>query len=665
MQNRIVCVAIGVALSAIPRLTPAQTTNPVAAAAPSDAPVEELVVVATRSPAPLVQVGNSVTVIDEAAIRESQAPAVADLLAQSPGISFVRNGGIGQLTSVFIRGAGSDETVVLIDGVQLTDPSSTAGGFFFDSLLTADIRRIEILRGAQSTLYGSQAMGGVISIISAEPTAPFEGGFGAEAGSHDTGYATANAGGRSEDLLWKLSGNWYGTSGFPAFDPAFGGARADASQVGGGSARVRYDLTPLVQLDARAYYTQNRVDTDGYDTPTGAFGDDNEYAANRQLVVYSGITISSPDHALANRFAYQYTDSERREYDPGPRNPPSITGYANSDPETFYGIGRNIREEYQGTWNISPDVHAVFGLQHELSTISTDTPAFDYAPAALENDATIDSGYAQVRGQVAPGLTLTAGERYDRHSEFGDHSTGQLAAAWAMPGNQTVLRASFGQGFKAPSLYQLFGANGVGNPALRPETATSWDAGVEQHALDGQLGLAATYFHRDGRDLIDFFYCTGITSPQCNNAIFGGYYANIDSATVHGAELQATYKANTALTIAGNYTITDTENQSPGAFGNELPRRPRDAANASLNYCWPSRWSGTIAARYAGRSYDDAANTLRLGGYVLVDLRLGYQIGERLEAYARIENVAGKRYETVFEYGTPGRVGFIGVRAGF
>ncbi|MFI4891675.1 MAG: TonB-dependent receptor plug domain-containing protein [Steroidobacterales bacterium] len=663
MQHRILWAAIGAVLIALPCLSTAQSAMPAATAAAPEPLVDEVVVVATRSPTPLVKVGNSVTVIDEAAIRESQATAVADLLAQSPGVNFVRNGGVGQLTSVFIRGAGSDETVVLIDGVQLTDPSSTAGGFFFDSLLTADIGRIEILRGAQSTLYGSQAMGGVISVISAEPTAPFGGGFSTEAGSHDTGYATGSIGGKSEDLLWKLSGNWYGTSGFQSFDPAFGGARADASQVGGGSARVRYDLTPLAQLDARVYYTQNRVDTDGFDTRTGAFGDDNEYAKNRQFVEYTGLTIASPDHTFTNRLAYDYTDSERQEFDPGPRYPAAF--YANGDLETFYGIGRNIREEYQGTWDIDERLRAVFGLQHEKSTISTDTPAFDYSPAALESSATINSGYAQLRSDVAPGLTLTAGERYDRHSEFGAHSTGQLAAAWALPGSQTILRASFGQGFKAPSLYQLFGANGVGNPALRPETATSWDAGVEQHALDGRLGLAATYFHRDSHDLIDFFFCAGITSPQCSNAIFGGYYANIDQASAHGVELQAKYRPTTALTIAGNYTLTDTENQSPGASGNELPRRPRDAANASVNYCWPSQWSATIAARYAGHSFDDTANKLGLGGYVLVDLRLGYQFSERLEAYARIENAMAKRYETVYEYGTAGRVGFIGMRAGF
>lgn len=664
MNTRLVhCVVVG-ALCAVSRIAVAQT-SPAGSAASAGEPLDELVVVATRSPEPLSKIGNSVTVINEPAIKDSQATLVSDLIAQTPGVSFARNGGVGQLTSVFIRGADSDETLVLIDGVQLTDPWSTAGGYFFDNLLTADVGRIEIMRGAQSTLYGSQAMGGVINIIGAEPKNAFGGGLTAEGGSHDTGYVTGNIGGKSEDLSWKLSGNWYGASGIPAFDQVFGGARLSASQIGGGSGRLKYDFTPKIQLDVRAYYTQGRVDTDGYDTPSGNFGNDNEYSKKLQFIEYTGLTIASPDRKFINRIAYQYTDSEEREYDPGPRYPAVF--YANSDIETFYGIGRNVREEYQGTWNIDPRWQAVFGVQHELSTISTDTPAYDYAPSALENDAAIDSGYAQLHGEIARGLSLTAGERYDRHSAFGSHSTGQFAAAWAFDDNRTILRFSWGQGFKAPSLYQLYGGNGTGNPLLRPETATSWDAGLEQHALDGQLSLAATYFHRDSHDLIDFFNCAGIISPQCSIAIFGGYYANIDEATVHGVELQASYRPNPALSIAANYTVTDTENRSPGStsFGNELPRRPADSANASVTYRWPLHVSTTVAARYAGHSFDDVANAIALGGYVLVDLRVSYTMSERLEWYARVENAGGKRYETAYEYGTPGRSTYCGVRATF
>lgn len=655
MHIRMPCAVLGAFLAAV--------------ATADDTSLDDIVIVATRTPTPISHIGSSVTVIDQAEIEASQSTAVADLLAQTPGVSFARNGGVGELTSVFIRGANSDETVVLIDGVQVTDPWSTAGGYFFDNLVSAGVGKIEILRGAQSTLYGSQAMGGVINIISAEPTGPIGGGFSAEGGSHDTGYVSGHLGGKDDTLLWQVTANGYGSSGIPAFDTVYGGSRPDASQIGGGSARIRYDFTPEVQLDARAYYSQNRVDTDGYDTPTFNFGDDNEYSKKSQFVGYAGLSIATPDRSFLNRVAFQYTNSEQREYDPGPRDPDF---YANADLETFYGIGHNASEEYQGTWNISSTWHAVFGLQHEKSTIGYDTPAFDFTPSAFENAVTIDSGYAQLQGEIVRGLTLTAGERYDRHSQFGGHSTGQLAAAWVLPDSQTILRASFGQGFKAPSLYQLYGTGGIGNTALLPETATSWDAGVEQHGLNGRLQLAATYFHRDAHDLIDFFECPALNkgetaSPQCEATGFGGYYANIDQATAHGIELQGAYKPTDALGINANYTVTDTENQSPGSpnFGNELPRRPHNEGNASVSYRWLGNWTGIVAARYVGRTFDDVANQIPLGGYVLTDLRLSWQISERLEAYGRIDDVTGKRYEMAYQYGTPGREEFIGVRASF
>ncbi len=214
------------------------------AAASGDSAIDEVVVVANRAPEPLSKVGNSVTVLTDTDIKTSQFTVVSDLLAQTPGLSVSRAGGVGQPTSVFIRGAESDQTVVVIDGVQLNDPSTTAGGFDFENLLTGNISRIEILRGAQSTLYGSQAMGGVINITTADPTAPSGGGLQVEGGSHNTGYAAGNVGGKEGDLMWRISGNFNSTSGIPAFDEKLGGTRLCESKSEGGSGQMRYDITP-------------------------------------------------------------------------------------------------------------------------------------------------------------------------------------------------------------------------------------------------------------------------------------------------------------------------------------------------------------------------------------------------------------------------------------
>ena len=635
-------------------------TSSAAPAGPNDDSLDEIVVVANRAPEPLSKIGNSVTVLDQAAITASQLTVVSDLLQQTPGLTVARDGGVGQLTSVFIRGADSDQTAVVIDGVLMNDPSAPGGGYNFANLLTSDISRIEILRGAQSTLYGSQAMGGVINIETAEPTSPLGGGGTAEGGSHNTGYLTTNVGGKNQEWMWRVSGFWYGTSGIPAFDEQYGGTRLCASQIGGGTGLLRYDFTPDLQLDLRGYYTQARTDFDGFDTPTGNLGDDNEYGNNDQILGYAGLTLHSPDRTLANRIAFQYTYTNTRNYDP---NAPA--NYGSPTTETFYGIGTNQREEYQGTWEMTPTVQAVFGAQHERSTIDTLSPEFPPVPPPLENYATIDSGYAQLQAQVAAGLTLTAGERYDRHSVYGGHADSQLAAAWVLNDGRTILRASFGQGFKAPSLYQLY--SDYGNPALRPELAQSWDAGVEQHAWDGRLQLSATYFQTNSRDLIEFFDCT-TPAGLCATDPYG-YYANIARALARGVELQGALNATDRLSVAFNYTYTYTADKSPGSptYDQELLRRPEDAANASVTYRWSSQWSTSAVARYAGPSFDEAdtGGEVKLGGYVLLDLRTSYKLRERLELYARVENTTGKHYETAHEYGTLGRVAYAGVRANF
>jgi vitamin B12 transporter len=658
LNNHLIRYACAAVLCA-PTAFNAAYADPDASATAADASLDEVVVVANKAPEPLSKVGNSVTVLDADTIKASQLPVMSDLLAATPGLTVARSGGVGQPTSVFIRGAEADQTVVVIDGVQLNDPSEPGGQFDFENLLTSNVSRVEILRGAQSTLYGSQAMGGVINITTADPDGPTGGGVTAEGGSHDTGYVSGNVGGKNDALMWRLSGGWYGTSGIPDFDERYGGTRLCASQIGSGSGQLRYDITPDLQFDVRGYYVQSRTDFDGYDTPPNfTLGNDNEYSKLDQYVGYAGLTLRSPDRTLTNRIAYQYTSTDTRNLDP---DAPANEGSPST--ETFYGVGRNQREEYQGTWEIEPGYQLVAGAQHERSTIDTDSPAFDYSgPDPTRNYDTIDSGYAQLQGEVVSGLTLTAGERYDRHDVYGGHSTGAAAAAWNLNGGETILRSSFSQGFKAPSLYQLY--SNYGNLELHPEAAETWDAGVEQHWWNQRLITSATYFQRYSRDLIEFFDCVSLA--DCPNP-FGGYYANIARAAAHGVELQSTLSATDSLTLAGNYTLTDTEDKSPGSstYGNQLPRRPKEMMNLSATYRWTAPLTTGVAARYAGPSYDDTANQIKLGGYVLIDLRASYAVLERLEVYARVENVAGKHYETEYQYGTLGRVAYAGVRATF
>jgi vitamin B12 transporter len=615
----------------------------------NDESLNEIVVVANRAPEPLSKVGNSVTVLDDRAIQESQQVDVSALLATTPGITFSRNGGPGASSSVYIRGADSDHTIVLIDGVVLNDPSSTGGNLDFGNLLVGDISRIEILRGGQSTLYGSQAIGGVVNIVTAEPQAGLGVDFQAEGGSLGTALAKAGVGGKFDAWSFRLGATYYATDSVPALDKRYGGTIPDPFHDTVLSARATYDFTPDVQFDERAYWTQSRDFYDGYSPVTFLLADYPQYQDVRQLFDYTGINFNFFDNQLKNRIAYEFTTTQHSDYNSA------------VDPitQTDSYRGDNSRVEYQGTWAIVPGYQAVFGLQQEKSWS-------DVTPPPAHADTGQVGEYVQLQGEVVTGLTLTAGERHDHYDSFGQHYTGQFAAAWSLP-SSTVLRASFAQGYKAPSLFQLYSS--YGNPVLKPEQSTGGDAGVEQHLWNDRVTLSATYFLTHFKNLIEFDDCPG--SPLCG--IVGGdfgYYANFDRSKASGVELQGSAALTPALALSANYSHIRTADATPGSptYGQQLFRRPEDAANLSLNYTWADSVKTTVAARYGGPSLDQNFNSypaanVRLGGYTLLDLRVSYPVSDKFELYARIDNVTNKYYETIYQYGTWGRTAFAGVRA--
>lgn len=626
-----------------------------ALSADSEDSLDEIVVVANRAPEPLSKIGNSVTVLDQQAIQESQKVDVSELLATTPGITFSSTGGPGNSTSVYIRGADSDHTIVLIDGVVLNDPSSTGGNLDFGNLLLGDISRIEILRGGQSTLYGSQAIGGVINIITAAPQRGLGADLQAEGGSLGTGLVKAGIGDKADDWSFRLGVTYYATDSVPDLDPRYGGTLRDPFHDTVVSGRATYDFTPDVQVDERVYWTESRNFFDGYSPTTFLLANYPQYQDVRQLIDYTGVNFNFFADQLKNRVAYQYTTTQHQDFNS------AVDPITQSD--TYKGD--NSRVEYQGTWAIVPGYQAVFGLQQEKSWSDADVTL---SPPATHAQTEQVGEYLQLQGEVISGLTLTAGERHDNYDSFGQHDTGQVAAAWVLP-TATVLRASWSQGYKAPSLYQLYGPYGYSG--LEPEQSTGGDAGVEQHLWNDRVTLSATYFLTHFKNLIEFDNCPG--SPLC--AIIEqdggyGYYANVNRARASGVELQASATLNSALAVAANYSHIKSDDETPGSptYGQQLFRRPEDAANLSLTYTWPHGVETIVAARYSGPSLDQNFNVypienVNLGGYTLLDLRVSYAVTEKLELYARVDNATNKSYETVYQYGTWGRTAFFGLRA--
>ena len=604
---------------------------------------EAIVVTANRTAVPLERVGQSITVLVEQTIRESQRIGVPELLALTPGISLARNGGRGTVTSVFIRGAESGQSVVLYDGARLNDPSSTDSGASLADVTTANIERIEVLRGAQSTLYGSQAIGGVINIITAAPNAPFKADAQFEAGERDSYLARGALGGLRGDLAWRAGASYSATDGVSSYAP---GTERDGYENVSLNGRIDYALAPGVALDLRGYYTRGEVEFDSFDSDAPFEGISDTWNG------YAGLSFGLFD-TLTNRLAYTRTDIERTNYDRS-----EVPGTL---PVTFEAKGKTDRIEYQGTLNLPDGVLAVFGLdyaENELYTISYSSFVPDPVPAVGEDDTLGIYGQAQ----LAPfdGLTLTGGVRREEHSTFGGNTVGSASIAWSLNDGDTILRASWGEGFKAPSLYQIYSE--YGNITLDPEEAESWDAGIEQR-LFGAAVLSAVYFNRTSTDLIDFAFCSGAASnPLCADGRFG-YYENVSRFEAEGVELAAALDFG-ALTGFANYTWLDTVNASPDAFneGNRLPRRPENTFNFGAGYTFSSGLQAATDVRVVGASFSDPANTQRLDGYTLVDLRFSYPLDDRIELYGRVENLFDEDYQTIRDAGTLPQLFYAGVK---
>lgn len=627
------------------------------AAADSDADSNEsgtVIVTATRTPTDIDKVASSITVLDKAAIDRSQDLTVGDLILRTPGVSLSRNGGYGTATQLRIRGAETDQTVVVIDGVKLNDPSSAGGGYNFANLLVGDAARIEVLRGPQSILWGSQAIGGVVNVVTPLPERKLEGSFDVEAGSRDTVSARAGLGGKTGPLSWRIGGQTFTTDGISAIAPAFGGVEKDGYTNSSVTGRAVLQLADGVSADVRGYYSNGRTDLDS------TSGDSADYSLNKEFVGYAGLNVDLFGGRLRNRVAYGYTNTKRDNYNP-----------TRQRPQSFDSAGRNERIEYQGSLALFKGWNAVFGVENEKSRFRSVSPPAALAtpvPAAARGNAEITGVYGQVSGEILSGLTLTGGIRNDDHSRYGSKTLFSAGGVWVLP-TGTVLRASYGEGFKAPTLYQLFSE--YGNRALSPETAHGWEAGAEQRLLDGALSFGGTYFRRDTTNQIIFSSCTATSAnPLCfqpgTTIRRSGYYQNVAVAFAQGIEATAQARIGSRLSIDGNYSWIESEDRSPGAnFGRWLPRRPRHSANGSIDYRLPSGSSVGAAVRWSGESFDNATNTTRLAPYTLVDLRGEVALTDTVKLFGRIENLFDEQYQTIARYGTLGRSVYLGLRGRF
>lgn len=591
-----------------------------------DGSAGEIVVLASGFAQPRDSTGQAISVIDRAALDRLQSVTIADAVRGLPGVGVVQRGAVGGQTSVFLRGGNSSQTLVLIDGVRVNDPSSPNAAFDFGTLLAGNAERIEVLRGPNAIVWGSQALGGVVNIETAAPGATLAARGAMEYGYADSVLARANLSAGTERIAASLGGTFYRTDGISALA---GGAEADGSRTWGLNGRVRVALAADLALDLRSTYGESRI---AYDSPWSGGAEALPVANNRQFTGYAGLNLALAGGRWQNRLAYTRSDINRRGSDP------VVFSYNN------YQVSGTIdRIEYRSSVELGPLATASFGAEHEWISSST---SYEGDPAQLQQTE-MTGGYLQLTLRPLAGLSLTGGVRHDDYTTYGGHTALGGNLAWSLNHGTTVLRATYGEGFRAPTLTE--GQPPYGNPELKPETARNLDLGIEQSLLDRRVWLSATWYHRRSTNLIVYAPATFRSE-------------NVGQVDSDGLELALLLRPVPALRIEGSYTLTNAINRSGGFAGKRLQLRPQHSGSLALDWTSPLGLRLGTTVQLIGDSFDDQANRVPLDGFALVALRAALPLGERLELYGRVENLFDARYTVVAGYGTYGRAAHGGVR---
>ncbi|HEV2563360.1 MAG TPA: TonB-dependent receptor [Rhizomicrobium sp.] len=627
-----------------------------AIAADADNGVGTIVVTATRTPMPRERTGESVSVITGSDLQTQQTVALSDALGETPGLTVNRNGPMGQPTSIGIRGGETGQTLVLIDGVRINDPSGTDEGAILGDLLVNNIDRVEILRGPQSTLYGSDAIGGVINVLTRRGgETPVQLRASAEGGSFDTYRLNAAADGTVDNVDYGAAVNYLHTNGVSAADSRHGNPETDGYGNFGATGNARMHVSDQVSIDLRSYYVSARDDFDDGAVsfaPPYPPADSAAYNTNRLLAGYAGVNVDLFDGKFHNRLAAMGSKSGRKFFDSA----------FDTIHENAANKGDATRFEYQGIVDLSPSDQISFGAETQRLSFTGD---FFSSFSAFDSHATghsrINGYYAQGQTTLFDALTLTGGVRYDDDADFGHHTSLKLAGAWQIM-DGTTLHANYGDGFKAPSLYELFSQFSSVRGPLRPEVAKGWEAGADQKFLNNRMRASLTYFERKATNLIDFTSCS--TPQECTERPFGFYY-NVGRTQSKGVEAEIAGAISDTLNLTANYTnMTSTDL----ATGLALQRRPHIQANAILTWAPTANWSVGTSVSHVGRRIDQYDNStvpptpFPNGGYTLANL-FGEIDFERLAFYGRVENLFDTHYEPELGYGAAGRAFYIGVRA--
>jgi len=644
--------------------------------ASSDATVVSPTTVVT----PSEQSGSSVTVITAEDIAAQQRLTVPDALAAVPGLNVVQTGGPGGQTSVFIWGTNSNHVKVLIDGIDVSDPSNPNGSFDFGQLLTGDIARIEILRGPQSGLYGSDAIGGVISITTKSGSGPPKLTLSTEGGSFGTTNERASLSGSQSNFNYVFNIQHFqsiATPVTPSYDLAPGEtANPNFYNNWTYSTKLGYNVTDNLAVNVVGRYTDSNLrftNDDFVDFFPTSFAEPIQSTQLDHQFYGRGEVVWSPFAGFKNFFGVNYTDAWTWNFDPN-----MDTGLVS--PTVFpptVDLGTRLKFDYRGELQVAPGQLLLVGAEDQNETLrtnssssfdlATDTEAFFTTNAERRNDA----GWIELQNQLTQQFYLVSNVRYDANEDFGDHTTFRITPVYLVPTTDTKLLAGYGTGFKAPSLEDLyvnFPPFFLANPNLKPEESTGWHAGFEQPIANDSFRFGSTYFRNDIRNLIT---TVESTTPGVETL------SNVNTASTFGFENFAAWQVNRYLNLRADYTYTvakadDVPNcTSPPCSGQQLLRRPKNKASLTANWQATDRLSFSSTLLYVGSWWDIGRQAeppdgfepyIKVPGYATVNLAANYALRDDVTLFARIDNLFNKQYEDPAGFLRPGFGIYGGIR---
>lgn len=593
---------------------------------------------ATRIPTPEAQVASSITVVTAEDIAARQIQTLPDLLKEVPGLNVVQSGGPGAQTSVFMRGTNSNHTKVFIDGIDVGDPSNSTASFNFGQLLTQDIQQVEVLRGPQSGLYGSDAVGGVINVITKSGSGPAQFNAGVEAGSFDTFNQNAAVSGSDDRFHYAANFQHFHAGSTPVtpsdyLQPAQARINDYYDNLTG-STKLGFDVTDALDLGLVARYTDSHLRFTGDDYDYFPSIPDTAQSEEDTRQYYTRATAHLVTGAFEQTLGAAYSNIKTYEYSP-------------DGPTETDNFGARVKFDWQGVVTFTADEKLVLGAEHQHDSITT--------PISASTD--IDSGYLELQSSLWNSLYDTVAVRYDDNDRFGSKITYRFAPEYLVADTGTKIKASVGTGFKAPTLSELFQSfpdfGFFANPNLRPETDLGWDAGFEQALFNSSLRFGITYFRIDIKNLID-------TSPN------GTTYANIGRAFTNGAESFVAYEPIKSLTVRVDYTFTQATDEIAHLT---LLRRPKN--KESLVTLWQATdrllLTATVlsVSSWVDGNRDFSIPRLNASPYTTVDLAGSFDLSKNWALTARVANLFDRHYQNPYGFDQPTLGAFAGIKAKF